>query len=171
MLQSVKRFFDKYLDASGSADATEGPVSNSGQSEVAGASRSMPDPIHVAACALLLELAYADQEFTSEEREHLEEALTRHFAIPLEAARELMDIADAERKEAVDLFQFTSLIAARYSEGQKMVLAEVMWRLVYADGELAKHESMLMRKVSNLLGLKPGYLAEARKNALERGEA
>jgi uncharacterized tellurite resistance protein B-like protein len=170
MLQSVKQFFGKYLDASGSPAVGDTDTSHSTEAGGAGAGRVVPDPIHVAACALLLELAYADQEFTPDEREHLEEALTRHFAMPLEAARELMAIADAERKEAVDLFQFTSLIAERYSEGQKMVLAEVMWRLVYADGELAKHESMLMRRVSNLLGLKPGYLAEARKNALERGK-
>jgi uncharacterized tellurite resistance protein B-like protein len=50
-----------------------------------------------------------------------------------------------------------------------MVLVEVMWRVVYADGELAKHESYLMRKISNLLGLKPGYLAEARKRATNDG--
>ena len=47
-----------------------------------------------------------------------------------------------------------------------MVLAEVMWGLVYADGQLAKHESYLMRKLSSLLELRPGYLAEARKRAL-----
>ncbi|MEE8192777.1 MAG: TerB family tellurite resistance protein, partial [Gemmatimonadales bacterium] len=76
--------------------------------------------------------------------------------------------ADAERRQAVDLYQFTSLITARYDEGQRMVLAEVMWRVVYADGELAKHESYLIRKLSNLLDLKPGYLAEARKRAVGR---
>ena len=36
---------------------------------------------------------------------------------------------------------------------------------LYADGELAKHEDYLMRKLSNLLQLRPGYLAEARKRA------
>jgi uncharacterized tellurite resistance protein B-like protein len=60
------------------------------------------------------------------------------------------------------LYQFTRLIADRYDLGQKMLLAEVMWRVVYADGELAKHESYLMRKISSLLDLKPGYLSEAR---------
>ena len=48
-----------------------------------------------------------------------------------------------------------------------MVLAEVMWGLVYADQELASHESYLMRKLSTLLELRPGYLAAARKRALD----
>jgi uncharacterized tellurite resistance protein B-like protein len=79
-------------------------------------------------------------------------------------------LADEAREEAVDLWQFTNLVAENYSLGQKMVLAEIMWGLVYSDGDLANKEDYLMRKISNLLRLEPGYLAEARKR-LERGEA
>jgi uncharacterized tellurite resistance protein B-like protein len=46
-----------------------------------------------------------------------------------------------------------------------MVLAEIMWGLVYADGELADKEQHLMRKISHLLKLEPGYLTLARKRA------
>ncbi|MFQ6046431.1 MAG: TerB family tellurite resistance protein [Gemmatimonadales bacterium] len=166
MLDSVKRFFGKYLEPAQAARPEAGVGHGGPETTESGGGGQRPDPLHLAACALLLELAHADEEFSPEERLHLEEALERHFALPAETARELMEIADRERRRAADLYQFTSLIARRYSVGQKMVLAEVMWRLVYADGELAKHESYLMRKVSNLLGLKPGYLAQARKNAL-----
>ena len=153
---TIKRFFDAHL-APREAEAAPAPDDEPKR-----------DPLPLAACALLLELAHADDEFSDEERHHIEEALTRHFALPLETARELMELAEAERRQAVDLYQFTSLITQRYDEGQRMVLAEVMWRVVYADGELAKHESYLMRKLSNLLDLKPGYLAEARKRAVGR---
>ena len=37
-----------------------------------------------------------------------------------------------------------------------MVLLEVMWGLVYADGELSTHEESLMRKVCHLLDLAAG---------------
>jgi uncharacterized tellurite resistance protein B-like protein len=49
-----------------------------------------------------------------------------------------------------------------------MVLAEMMWGLVYADGKLATKEDYLMRKIFNLLRLEPGYLAEARRR-MEQG--
>ena len=65
--------------------------------------------------------------------------------------------------EAVDLYQFTKLIKANYSLGQKMVLMEVMWGLVYADGQLSSHEESLLRKVCNLLDLSPGYLSDVKK--------
>ena len=46
------------------------------------------------------------------------------------------------------------------------VLAEIMWRVVYADGNLSHHEEALLRKIGSLLDLKPGYLATARKRAM-----
>jgi uncharacterized tellurite resistance protein B-like protein len=122
-----------------------------------------PPDIRLAACALLLELAHADDEFTEGERVHLKGAVRRQFGLDDQEAVELMELAEKQRQEAVDLWTFTNLVAEHYSLGQKMVLAEAMWGLVYSDGELASREDYLMRKISGLLRLEPGYLAEARK--------
>lgn len=121
--------------------------------------------LRLAACALLLELAHADNEFTDDERQHVESAVRRQFGLGPEEAEKLLALAEEARKSAVDLWQFTNLIAENYSLGQKMVLAEIMWGLVYSDGELAGKEDYLMRKISNLLRLEAGYLTEARKRA------
>ena len=59
---------------------------------------------------------------------------------------------------------------AQYDEGQRMVLAELMWRVIGADGRLSEHETQLARKLAHLLDLKPGYLSEARRRA-EDGDA
>ena len=157
-MNSIKSFFSKNLDP----DSEEpGEESREGEGH---------DPISVAACALLLELAHADDEFTDDEREHIEAAMAHHFNLSQETVEEVVALAEQERTRSVDLYQFTRLIADRYDLGQKMVLAEVMWRVVYADGELAKHESYLMRKISNLLDLKPGFLAEARDKVTDEVE-
>lgn len=128
------------------------------------------DPLHLAACALLLEVAYADGEFSPGEKAHLEDVFARHFALPPEAARRLLDLAEAERRGAIDQYRFTSVLKEGYDLGQKMVLAEVMWGLVLADGEIAEHEHYMTRKIANLLDLKPGYLSSA-KQAAARGRA
>lgn len=151
-LDAIRRFFERRMEAPAAEPAAEAPA----------------PPAHgveLAACALLLELAHADDEFTDAEREHLHEVLTRHFAVEEDAIDELVTLADEERRRAVDLYQFTSLITEHYDDGQRMLLAEIMWRIVLADGELSKHEQYLLRKLSNLLDLRPGYLAEARERA------
>ena len=147
MLDAIKNFFGSSM--SPPAEEAETP----------GARKD----IRLAACALLLEIAHADSEFSEEERQHLESALSRQFGVEGPEAERLLELAEAERVQAVDLWQFTKLIADSYSVGQKMVLAEIMWGLVYSDGDLASKEDYLMRKICNLLRLEPGYLAEARQ--------
>lgn len=120
--------------------------------------------IRVAACALLLEMAYADGTFSDAERAHVERALVESFALPEDEIQALIATAEKERREAVDLHQFTSLLTKHYDEGQRYVLAELLWRVVLADGEVSRDEDMLLHKLSRLLDLRPGYLAGIRKN-------
>ncbi len=152
----------------GGADADETPVPGPAP---AGERPPKPDPVHLAACALLLEVAYADGEFTDDERAHLEDVLARHFQLPESAGKRLIEAAEEERRSAIDHYSFTSVLKANYDLGQKMVLAEVMWGLVLADGTVAEHEQYLTRKIANLLDLKPGYLSAAKKNAAAGGKA
>ncbi len=154
MLNSIKRFFSSSMSPAPEAD--EG---------------SAKKDIRLAACALLLELAHADDEFTDDERQHLESAVRRQFGLDAAESTKLLELAQEARDEAVDLWQFTNLIAENYSTGQKMVLAEIMWGLVYSDGELASKEDYLMRKICNLLRLEPGYLAEARQRVTDADRA
>ncbi|MDZ7780547.1 MAG: TerB family tellurite resistance protein [Gemmatimonadota bacterium] len=159
MLDAIRDFFSSTMTPEDTRE-TEGTTAHP---------ESEPD-LKLAACALLLELAHADEEFTGEERQHVESAVRRHFGLDPDDAEQLLQLAEAERREAVDLWQFTNLVDESYSLGQKTLLAEVMWGLVYADGELAQKEAHLMRKISYLLHLKPGYLAEARKRVKRRRE-
>ena len=151
MLNAIKAFFESRMAPKETPDGADDT-----------------ERVRIAACALLLELAQADNEFTEAERAHIESALVRHFAVPPEAVRDLVTVAAKGREDAVDLFQFTRLISEHYDLGQKMLLAEVMWGVVIADGQIAEHESYLMRKISYLLDLAPGYLAEARRAAAAR---
>jgi uncharacterized tellurite resistance protein B-like protein len=98
-------------------------------------------------------------------RNIFERTLVRHFGLDQATSQELLRLAEAERAQSLDHFQFTRLIAAEYDLGQKMVLAEVMWGVILADGQLSDHETHLVRKLASLMQLEPAYLAEARRAA------
>ena len=153
MIDRIKSFFFREM-APPADDAGGGPG---------------PRELRIAACALLLEVANADDFFSAGERRHMRALVRRHFGLKSEAADELIMLAEDERRGSVDLWGFTTLIKTHYSTGQKLVLAEAMWGVVLADGELADREDYIMRKISHLIGLETGYLAEARKR-IESGE-
>jgi uncharacterized tellurite resistance protein B-like protein len=151
LIESIRKMFGGSTDAPTSVPATP-----------------EADPLHLAACVLLLDIAHADGEFSDAERTHIETVLERHFSLPPESGRALMELADQERRNAVDHFKFTSQLQASYSTGQKMVLAEIMWGIVLADGTISEHEHYLTRKISNLLELEPGYLSAAKDAAARK---
>ena len=155
MFNAVRRFVQQHLPSADGPSRDDAPAS--------------ADPIQLAACALLLELAHADGEFSAEEREHIERTLVRHFGLDAAAGAELMQLADAEREQSIDHFQFTRQITAHYDLGQKMVLAEVMWGVILADGKLGDHEAYLVRKLAHLMELEPAYLSQARRKVREGG--
>ncbi len=127
--------------------------------------------LRIAACALLLEVANADDYFSEGERKHVRSLVRRHFGLKRDAADELIVLAEEERRGRVDLWGFTNLIRTHYSTGQKLVLAEAMWGVVLADGKLAAREDYIMRKISGLVGLETGYLAAARRRHESEGAA
>jgi uncharacterized tellurite resistance protein B-like protein len=154
MLEAIRRFFNERLVDAGASTPHRASDRHS--------------RVHLAACALLLELAHADEEFTAEERTHIESTMARHFGLQQSEVTELMALAESERSQSLDHFQFTRLIASEYDLGQKMVLAEVMWGVILADGRLSDHETHLLRKMASLMQIEPGYLAEARRSAAAR---
>ncbi len=119
--------------------------------------------VRVAACALLIELANADGQFSDVERRRIHEILQRQFGVDAQAADALMAEATAASRKSVDDFTFTRQVVAEYTQAQRVVLAELMWQVVLADGSLDAQEAWLMRKLANLLRLEPAFLSQARK--------
>lgn len=154
MIQGIRDFFTRVMQPSPSAAAGE---------SAAEAEEAERHRLHVAACALLLELAHADDEFSDAERAHVRDSLRRHLDLDDATASRLLELAEEERASAIDLYQFTSLVRDNYDLAQKTVLAEIMWGVVLADGTVEEDESYMLRKIGNLLDLEPGFLAHARK--------
>jgi uncharacterized tellurite resistance protein B-like protein len=157
-MESIRQFFAEHMTPAADAQGN-------GRAQAHVDAEEERQKLHIAACALLLEIAHADETFSDAERIHIEAVMQRHFDLDEETATGLIELAQAERERAIDLYQFTSLIRNNYDLGQKTLLAEIMWGLVLTDGEVQRHESYMLRKIANLLDLEPGYLASARKRA------
>ena len=66
----------------------------------------------------------------------------------------------------MDYWQFARLINENYTMDEKVALIEMLWRIVYLDGNLDKHEDYLMHKLSRLLRLHHKQLIDAKKKVL-----
>ena len=118
--------------------------------------------IHVATCALLVEIARIDGTFTQEEMETVLTILKEKYGLSQEHADALIAEAERQLEESVDLWQFARLINENYSNEEKMDIIETLWQIVYVDGKMDRYEHYLMNKMKNLLRISHNQLIDAK---------
>ncbi|MBM4311754.1 MAG: TerB family tellurite resistance protein [Deltaproteobacteria bacterium] len=109
--------------------------------------------LQIATCALLLEMAHADDTCTPAEEAHIAELMQQRFGLSREAFDEVCALSECRRRDEIDLWGFTSTIKKGFSAGQKMQLMEMLWSVIYADEVLADYEDHLVHTVAKLLGM------------------
>ncbi|MDD5543459.1 MAG: TerB family tellurite resistance protein [Acidobacteriia bacterium] len=127
---------------------------------------SRADALEIAVCVVLLEVAYADDALSPEDRARLLEFVESRARLSETAAEELLELADQVRRQAVELWQFTHFIGENFSLEQKRDLVEMMWKIIYDDGKLEMQEDNLIHKLSSLVGLRHSELIEAKLKVL-----
>lgn len=123
--------------------------------------------VRLAVCALFLEMASVDEEFSDEEREQILTILKEEFDLSEEYINELVEAAEEQRRSTLDLWKFTAMINRNFDVEEKIRVVELLWRIVYADGKLNKHEDYLVHKISRLFNLKHSQLIEAKLRVLK----
>ncbi len=124
--------------------------------------------VQIAVCALLLEIAEIDGQFSESEKKKILDILQNHYGLNPDYARELTHLAEKEKEESLDLWQFTNLINENFTEEEKFDLVRTLWQVVYTDGALDKYEDYLIHKLGNLLNLTHRELIKAKLEVLEK---
>ena len=132
------------------------------ESTLSGESINSTDKVAVATCALMLEMAYADDEFSEDEQKKILKILVEKYRIAADDALDLIELANTQRKTNIDLWQFTHKINESYSKDEKLDVARNLWEIIYSDGKVDKHEEYLMRKLTSLLNLSHGDMIQAK---------
>lgn len=130
------------------------------------AGQSSAHDLKVATCALLVELARADESFSRQEIDMIVDILQTRYGLSGEDAAALMAEADKALVESVDLWQFARLINDQYSRAEKIGIIETLWQVVFVDGKMDQYEDYLMHKMSKLLRLQHKELIDAKLKVL-----
>jgi len=124
----------------------------------------------LAAVALLVHAAGIDGDVSQRERDKLHTVVKRRFDLDDKLADELIDRATAAEHEAVDLYHFTKLLTRVLDEEGRAKIIEMMWKIVYADGERDELEDNLLWRAADLMGVSPRERIELRQRIAKESD-
>ena len=107
----------------------------------------------LAATALLVHVVSLDGEPTEVEKRKLHSLIESSFKLDPGTADRLIASATKVEGEAVDLYHFTSVIMRSVDEEGRLRIVEMMWELVYVDGEVSEFEDNVVWRAADLLGV------------------
>ena len=146
MMDRARHFFARHIHTTGQA-------------------RNIEHRLQVATAALLFEVMRTDGELKDSERRQVAAALEARFALTAAETAELLELAEAEARDATDYYQFTSLINQYFSAEQKEQVVEQLWRVAYADLQIDRFERTLVYKLADLLYVSRAAQIAARDRA------
>ena len=117
----------------------------------------------LAAAALLVHAAAIDGDMSAPERDKLHSVIKQRFALSDQAADELIAKATEAEQESVDLYHFTRLLNRSLDEPGRARVIEMMWEIVFADGQRDELEDNLLWRAADLLGVSPRERIELRR--------
>ena len=121
--------------------------------------------LRVATAVLLVEVTRADFIVQPAEKARLRQLLERQFSLSTAELDALMEEAEADADRLVSLQHITRLLNEHYDHAMKLRVVEMMWQLVYADGNKDHYEEHLIRQVADLLYVSHGEFIQARHKA------
>src|SRR5471032_314547 len=107
----------------------------------------------LAATALLIHVVSLDGEPSELEKRKLHSLIETRFGLDPGTADKLIASATLVEGEAVDLYHFTSVIMRSVNEEGRLRIVEMMWELVFADGQVSEFEDNVVWRAADLLGV------------------
>jgi uncharacterized tellurite resistance protein B-like protein len=130
--------------------------------------RHSHDEVQLAAATLLVEAARMDDTIGPRERARIRTMLEQRFSLTDPEADSLLAAAETETEGPAQWHRFTSTLKDRFSEEERIQMIEMLWEVVYADGELHDLEASLLRRVGGLLYVSDRDRGAARMRVLDR---
>jgi len=105
----------------------------------------------LATAVLLVEVARADHRVEEQELATIRRLLLERLSLCEEEVDSLLQQAGEEADHLVSLQHITRRMNEQLSQQEKLRVVEMMWQVVYADGEKHHYEEHLIRQVADLL--------------------
>jgi uncharacterized tellurite resistance protein B-like protein len=117
----------------------------------------------LATAALLTRIASVNSEMSKVRREALHSILRSRFELDDHSAGRLLEEAIDINRDAIDLYRFTRQLTEMLDDEDRSQLVQMMWEVVYADGQANEFDKNIIWRAADLLGVSSRRRVELRQ--------
>lgn len=123
--------------------------------------------LHLAAAALLIEVAKSDHALEWIELDRMKAVLAQDWGVDETDLADLVEAAKSTSDTSVSLHEQIDLINRNFSPSQKFALVRGLWQVACADKRIHHHEEALIRRLADLLYLSHTDFIRSKHQALD----
>jgi uncharacterized tellurite resistance protein B-like protein len=122
----------------------------------------------VALCALLLEMAHIDGEFSEQEALLLIDLLSTQMAQSIVRGEALLHRARGQLRVTRDIDELTERVKQEFDEDERTAVLGLLWQVAFADGRLDQFEAYLLERMGKLLDIPERRIRQEHRFAIEQ---
>ena len=119
-------------------------------------------------CGIMMEAANIDGIVDKEETDKISKVLVENFNEDESAVSSVIIKCMNELSENKSLHFFTSRINKTFQNEKKIILIEILWEIILADGKIHDFESNLIRRLAGLLYVSDYECGKAKQKTLAK---
>ena len=124
--------------------------------------------LQIAISTLMIQTAVYDGIFDEQEKSKILELIKNYFNFNENQKIQLFAVAMKANDDSNDMQQFTRTLNDTLSEEEKLIIIEMLWKIIISDGRIDDYENALIRKISGLLYIDDRKVGEIKKKLINQ---
>ena len=125
--------------------------------------KEKPKNIKLIALCLAFEVANADNNIDSREKDLIFEKIKESIDVSVLTDKEIYGIIQEESKKRVSFYDIINDINKNLDKKEKIDVLKMLWEIAYADKVLDIDEERIIRRSAEMLGIKPSIVLQTKE--------
>ena len=124
--------------------------------------KETPKNIKLISLCLAYEVANADNEIDSKERDLLLNLIKENIDVSLISEKDILQVIQEDSKKSISFYDIIRDINKSLNKEEKVDIIKMLWEVAYADNVLDVDEERIIRRSAEMLGIKPSIVLQTK---------
>ena len=124
--------------------------------------KEAPKNLKLIALCLAYEVANANNEIDSKERDLLLSLIKENIDVSLISEKDILQIIEEDSKKSISFYNIIRDINKSINKEEKVDIIKMLWEVAYADNVLDVDEERIIRRSAEMLGIKPSIVLQTK---------